>query len=38
MPTIQEMINELMHYTEAGYLLTLPEEKIVEIYKRLKGE
>ena len=30
-----QIYSELIHYADAEYLLTLPEEKLVEIYNRL---
>ena len=33
--SINQIYSELIHYADAEYLLTLPEEKLVEIYNRL---
>ena len=32
---INQIYSELIHYADADYLLTLPEEKLIEIYNNL---
>lgn len=38
MKTVEEMFSELIHYGDYDYLITLDNNKLVEVYNGLFGE